>query len=436
MTTPAPGQLRVAVLTDDFYPDSGGVCRSIELQVAELVRRGHHVTLISPHVNFTPPPHVDYLTVPTWRLPHTPSHLCSLRWSTRLARRLSRRFSFDVVHSQNERGSMLLAAKLARVQGIPHVHTFHSNYAGTHAAVPLGAALVSVAFLPLVVRLLAGASGRAPVAVRRPPVDPGESSRFAAGDWMALARLASCIDAFTSPAPYVIDTIAAAAGTPTGARGRVVPSGVSGQFVAAERRRGSDGPVRFLSCGRLSAEKRVDQIVRAFNALDRDDVELVVAGGGPDEGQLRALAKQGRPTQVTFTGHIGDVGEVAQTVADADVFVLASYRFDTQGMVLAEAAAAGTPILYCDDRLRVGVGPDNALLVGPDVADLAAGMRALADDRERIAAMAAASATLAPGLTTAAMGERYERVYRDAAARVASETDGAARPDGTGAVRP
>ena len=96
------------------------------------------------------------------------------------------------------------------------------------------------------------------------------------------------------------------------------------------------------------------------------------------------------------------------------MFGLASYRFDTQGMVLAEAAATGTPILYCDDRLTVGTSPENALLTGPSAADLAAGMRALMDDQPRLNAMSAASAVLGRRLGSATIRENYLSIYRDA----------------------
>jgi len=117
---------------------------------------------------------------------------------------------------------------------------------------------------------------------------------------------------------------------------------------------------------------------------------------------------------VRFLGRVEDTAQVAQEMADSDVFVLGSYHFDTQGMVLAEAAAAGTPLLYCDERLHVGVGPDNALLVGPDSADLAAGMAQLADDPGRRERMAAASRRLAGGLSGEAMAAAYVAVYEQA----------------------
>ena len=58
---------------------------------------------------------------------------------------------------------------------------------------------------------------------------------------------------------------------------------------------------------------------------------------------------------ISFTGHVGSLKRVAQLLCGADVFVLASYRFDNQPIVIPEALVAGVPILYCDDRLDVGL---------------------------------------------------------------------------------
>jgi glycosyltransferase involved in cell wall biosynthesis len=156
--------------------------------------------------------------------------------------------------------------------------------------------------------------------------------------------------------------------------------------------------------------------VDAFGRLGRDDAELHIVGTGPTEGALRQKAARIRNGKVRFLGHFDDAGLMAQEIADADVFVLASYRFDTQGMVLAEAAAAGTPILYCDDRLTVGVGPDNALLTGHEPGELATGMRALMDDPERRETMSAGSRERGRLLTPAAMRDNYLAVYRQAIA--------------------
>ncbi|MBK9159556.1 MAG: glycosyltransferase [Micropruina sp.] len=411
--------LKIGIFTDDFYPESGGVSRSIELQVAELVRLGHHVTLVAPKSNLNPPEDCEFFPAPVYRIPGTPSFLCSLAIHPGVAESILQGHTFDVVHSQNERGSMILAARVARALGIPHVHTFHSNYAGTHDTAPTPAALNSVTWLPLAPTFLRVATGRRPlVHMRRPAADHAqEESIFARQDWANVARMASYFDAVTSPAQFVVNAIVDASGGALAGRAHVVPSGVSESFTTVTRQRPVEETVRFLSCGRLGREKRVDTIVKAFAKLDRPNTELRIVGSGPAEPGLKVQAKVARRAKIEFVGHVNNVDEVAQEFADADAFVLASYHFDTQGMVLAEAAAAGTPILYCDDRLHVGVGPDNALLVDPTPEALEEGMRRLVDDRPRLAAMAAASKALTPGLTTRAMEDNYVAIYRQAIAR-------------------
>ena len=409
--------LDIGIFTDDFYPESGGVSRSIQLQVQQLSAAGHRVTLFAPDVQLRPPQESAWMGVPSWRMPGTPSYLCSLQVGRRLARRIAADHPLDVVHSQNERGAIFLAAQVARELGVPQVHTFHSNYVGTHRTTPLASGLNSVTYLDWAgrwLRRLAGTKGGQAGFPSDP--DAAADSVFARRDWRSLARLASAVDAFTSPAGYVVDSVVdASAGTLAG-RGHVVPSGVPEAFVRAERKRPRGSVTRFLSCGRLGPEKRVDAILDAFGRLGRDDAELHIVGSGSAEGALRQQAARIRHGQVRFLGHFDDADLIAQEIADADVFVLASYRFDTQGMVLAEAAATGTPILYCDDRLSVGVGHQNALLTGHEPVELATGMRALLDAPERLETMSAASKELGRQLTAAAMRDNYLAVYRQAIA--------------------
>ncbi|HEY3339398.1 MAG TPA: glycosyltransferase [Propionicimonas sp.] len=415
--TPPKTVLDIGLFTDDFYPESGGVSRSIQLQLQQLTAAGHRVTLFAPHSHLTPPPESAWMGVPSWRVPGTPSFLCSLQVGRRLARRIAADHPLDVVHSQNERGSIFLAAQVAGELGVPHVHTFHSNYVGTHRTTPLSSGLNSITYLDWSgrwLRRLAGTTGGQAVLPDDP--DAAADSVFARRDWRSLARLASAVDAFTSPARYVIDSVVdASAGTLAG-RGHVVPSGVAEAFVRAGRKRPRGPVTRFLSCGRLGPEKRVDIILDAFGRLGRDDAELHIVGTGSAEGALRQQAARIRHGKVRFLGHFDDADLIAQEIADADVFVLASYRFDTQGMVLAEAAATGTPILYCDDRLTVGVGPENALLTGHEPGELATGMRQLMDAQERLETMSAASRDLGRRLTAASMRDNYLAVYRQAIA--------------------
>ena len=411
----ASSALRIAILTDDFYPHSGGVARSIELQIAELTASGHQVTLFAPKTHFTPPENCAYEALDVWRISGTPSYLCSLRFGRKLAERIAKQYKFDVIHTQNERGAMFLGAQLARLMRIPHVHTFHSNYAATHRTSPFASALNSLTYLhlaPLIMRHYCPEKDKIKVYFPR-QLSAAENSTIARADWKNIARLARFTDAFTSPAQFMIEAIVDASRGQLGERAFVVPNGVASIFNQAQRIRPAEETVRFLSCCRLDPEKRVDVIIKAFAKLKRDNAELYIVGSGSQDQKLRRLAERivtrGR---VVFLGKYDDIERLANEYANADAFVFASYRFDTQGMVLAEAAAAGTPIIYCDGRLEIGVTPNNALLVNPSASALAVGMRRLADDPNLRLKMATASKEVGQSLSATTMMDKFTGVYR------------------------
>jgi glycosyltransferase involved in cell wall biosynthesis len=106
-------------------------------------------------------------------------------------------------------------------------------------------------------------------------------------------------------------------------------------FTSGTRTRG-EGPCRLLAVGRLAPEKGLDTLLAAADGLP---VEIVLAGTGPAEPELRRLAGP----NVRFLGHVDRDGLPA-LYADADVLVMPS-RSDPWGMVLNEAALAGLPLV-------------------------------------------------------------------------------------------
>ena len=219
-------------------------------------------------------------------------------------------------------------------------------------------------------------------------------------------------DAFTSPAQYVIDAINDDTHDELRPKGFMVANGINDVFPKAVRIRDPNDTMRFISCVRLDPEKRVDVIVKAFAKLNKRDAELYILGAGSQEDEVKKLVQErvirGR---VVFLGHYEDHERVANEFANADCFVFSSYHFDTQGMVLAEAAATGCPILYCDERLTVGVTPENALLVHPSVSAIAEGMEQLYHSPELRSKLAAHSKAVGRKLTATAMEEEFLAVY-------------------------
>ena len=94
--------------------------------------------------------------------------------------------------------------------------------------------------------------------------------------------------------------------------------------------------VTFLCVSRLSREKGVDLLVRAFDGVPG---ELALVGDGPDRERVAALAGP----RVRLLGRI-ERDELVDWYAAADAFVMPS-RSETWGMSMTEAAAAGLPLV-------------------------------------------------------------------------------------------
>jgi glycosyltransferase involved in cell wall biosynthesis/predicted metal-dependent phosphoesterase TrpH len=101
------------------------------------------------------------------------------------------------------------------------------------------------------------------------------------------------------------------------------------------------GELKVLYAGRLTREKGVGLLAESFLRARRADprLHLLLAGGGPEEGELRErLGKH-----ATFLGWL-EGEELARAYASADAFLFASST-DTYGQVILEAGASGLPVV-------------------------------------------------------------------------------------------
>ncbi|WP_439890377.1 glycosyltransferase family 4 protein [Ralstonia sp. 25C] len=106
-----------------------------------------------------------------------------------------------------------------------------------------------------------------------------------------------------------------------------------------------DAPVRrIVMVARLAAPKRGDLLIRAFASAALPDCELVLAGEGPQQSSLQALADSLAPGRVRFAGAVTDVPAL---LASAQIFALAS---DHEGFPISilEAMRAGLPVIASD----------------------------------------------------------------------------------------
>ena len=155
-----------------------------------------------------------------------------------------------------------------------------------------------------------------------------------------------------------------------------------------------------LMAGKLLRSKRQADLVRFANAIrdERDDITVVLAGTGPAELDLRALARRAGPGGVVFAGFLTP-DELAAYYAAADVYVHCSER-DAHSLAISEAIYSGLPVVVSD---RCGsFGPTDDVQVGlngfvyrcGDVDDLSDKVMQVIDDSGRLSAMGNASRRL------------------------------------------
>jgi glycosyltransferase involved in cell wall biosynthesis/predicted metal-dependent phosphoesterase TrpH len=101
------------------------------------------------------------------------------------------------------------------------------------------------------------------------------------------------------------------------------------------------GEINVLYAGRLTREKGVHLLAESFLRAHRADprLHLLLAGGGPEEADLRARLGE----HATFLGWLAGE-ELPRAYASADVFLFCSST-DTYGQVILEAGASGLPVV-------------------------------------------------------------------------------------------
>ncbi|GAB2935402.1 glycosyltransferase family 4 protein [Rhodococcus aerolatus] len=198
-----------------------------------------------------------------------------------------------------------------------------------------------------------------------------------------------------------------------------VPNGV-------ETRAAAGGPVldaadrtQLVYLGRIEVEQKgLDLLLEAYAAVaDRVSADLWLAGDGPDVARVRALAAQhGVAERVHLLGAVAGSRRF-DLLAQARLLVVPS-RYETFGMVAAEALSVGTPVLAFDiPCLAELVGADVGRTVAPfEVAALGAELAALAADPALCRRLGDAGPASVAHLDWDLLAARQLAVYRAAVA--------------------
>jgi glycosyltransferase involved in cell wall biosynthesis len=376
--------MRILFVSDVYLPRVNGVSTSIRSFRGSLESLGHEVRLVVPRYG-DESPEQGVTRVPSTPVPFDPEdrrlHRAALRAACRAAAA-----DCDVVHAQTPFLAYYAARDAARHVGRPLVVSYHTYFEGyLHHYVP---------FLP------------------RP---------FAA--WFArhFSR-AQCnaADALVVPTRAIRELLAGyGVARPT----HVVPTGLDLPLYrdadgAGFRRAlgiAPDVPLA-LHLGRLAHEKNVGFVISAFARVHArmPTARLLIAGEGPATADLQAqVARLGLAEAVTFIGYLTDRRSVAACYAAADAFLFAS-QTETQGLVLLEAMASGTPVVSVAALGAVEVLPETsgAVVVPPDVVAFGDAAGAVLGDADRRAAIVTRQHAFVAEWSEAAMTHRLLEVYQ------------------------
>jgi len=308
---------KILFISDVYFPRINGVSTSIHTFVTQMQALGAIVHVIAPAYG----EHLDdadwIKRIPARSIYFDPEDkLMKYGEALKLMPELAAE-NYDVVHINTPFVAHYLGLKIAKTLNIPVVETYHTFFEDyLHH------------YLPWMPQPLARGLAR-----------------------MISKKQCNAVDAIVAPSQPMLDVLR---GYGITVQAEVIPTGLQDKsFEAAD---GDAFRVKYgipldrpmlLYVGRVAFEKNIDFLLGMAKVLsdERPDVLLVVTGEGPAEKSLHQLAKSlNLDNNIQFIGYLNRETELNACYQSADVFVFAS-KSETQGLVLLEAMAQGTPVV-------------------------------------------------------------------------------------------
>jgi glycosyltransferase involved in cell wall biosynthesis len=388
--------MRIAIYSDNFYPELSGISDSLIALARELSARGHFIHFFVPRYSkkdhaLSGLEHDEIDLGPNVAV----TRFSSLFFGAGSGQgrlvipcgRLSavRAFKPDIIHTQTFFGIGIEALIASRTLHVPLVGTNHTAIKGFLLYNPIKAAWADA----LVVKYVNWYYAQC-VTVTAP-----SRSVFAEMDEAG----------FRKPGIAISNPIDTETFHPLENRDEL-------------RKKFGIGDWPIMHAGRLAAERSIDVIIRALPIVKKKfpDAEIVISGRGPAETGLRSLAAElGVGNSVKFLGFV-DQTTLVEAYNAGKVFAITSTA-DTQSLVLMQAMACGIPVIGVRARaLPEYINDTNGFVVEPgDFAALAERIIALFEDdglRKKLGAGGRASALQ---YSPAAIADRWEKIYAEAA---------------------
>lgn len=316
--------MKILITADCYTPTINGVVTSILNLETELRRLGHDVKILCPSENFHSSESENVYRIGSVGVGRIYSGArAALRISQSHLQKLID-WKPDIIHSQSEFSSFIMAKRIAAEVNCPIVHTYHTVYENyTHYFSP-SITLGRKAVIVMTKRIL-----RHTKAV----IAPSQKIERLLKDY-GIAQPIKVI--------------------PTGLRLKKFSDEISVNIIN-ELKAKLGIPLKsrvLITVGRAAKEKNIDELIRYFKRLDIENTVFVIVGGGPYLDALKDLAyAENISDKMIFTGAV-EPENIAAYYRLGDIFLSAS-QSETQGLTYIEALASGLPaVCRRDDCLN------------------------------------------------------------------------------------
>jgi len=291
-------------------------------------------------------------------------------------------YDFDVIHTHAfGHAHSFFGALVAKLRGIPHVHTTHCCWTDSFRSLP-GRIMLKLAYPTFGKLTFKWASSIIAIT----PWETGYIKRYGGKDRQI----------------------------------KIIPNGMDESFFKEIRPNnfkkeiGINGRM-VLFFGRLNMTKGPDKFVLAARELLKlyKDVEFVMVG--PDEGMKAKIVRMiSDEKRIHLLDPIRDRKKVVEMYQAADVFVLPSYR-EGLPLTLFEAMASGLPMVVSPVNgvpYEVEDGKNGIFVKYGDIEGLVANVSLLLDDRKLASAMSKANKARAASYGWNAIFDRTVSLYQ------------------------
>ncbi|MFN4199970.1 MAG: glycosyltransferase family 4 protein [Fervidobacterium gondwanense] len=373
--------MKVLMISDTYIPQINGVATSIYLSKKYLEMRGHQVYIVAP---VAPEDDKSVLVVPGMPFLLEKQHRVVFANHIKILE-FALEHKIDVLHSHDPLALGIRALKVQKDLKLPHVHTYHTLLTEYRHYVP-------------------------------PPLTPDRRSVEEFSRWFC-----NKVNTVIAPTKEIKDElISYGVERPI----EVLPTGIdtidfskpAQRDIRAEYNIPNDA-ILLMYAGRLAKEKNLEFLSKVVSKHMHNDSQIwfLIVGDGPERKELeRYFEEEGLSNRVIFTGYVPHK-EIKDYYKAADLFVFASLT-ETQGLVVLEALASGTPVVAIAYKgiANVLVNGEGAITTGINEEEFYDAIAKALEEKEFLSVKGIEYVEKHWSMNT--MAERLEKIYSKAIA--------------------